>query len=514
MAKTYRLVEDGMQDRFHKSRAKVQIIGGGFGNGKTAGVCVKALKLAKDYPGSNGLIARATYPKLNDTIRKEFLSWCPKDWIKRSPTKDDNTAYLTNGSVINFRYVSQKGQNTESTTSNLLSATYDWIIVDQMEDPEFVHKDFMDLMGRLRGNTAYVGVDKTMPKQGPKWFMITLNPTRNWCYRELIKPLHDFARGVRNDKLLCLVDNDGKPILIGGKPTPLIDLYEGSTWENVENVGEDINGMAATFTPTMRSRFIDGAWGALSGLIYPMYDETKHLLPHADIVEYLRQLRRSGYEPTILEGYDHGLKAPSCYILSFVDDDGNVFLLDGFYAPEQSMPTSANRIEEIRDTYGIDIETLPPIYADPALFRRGATGGPKVGETVAGMYARDHGIKMQPGANDISTGIAKVGQYLTAIPRHEHPITGMSHSPHLFISDKLEWWNSEATEYYWKKNGSGDETDTPTDRNDHAMDTTKYLLSSRPKLAKYVGKPDAPPAYLSWHEIERNEANATLPRHK
>jgi hypothetical protein len=36
-------------------------------------VLVKALQLAKDYPGSNGLIARSTFPKLNDTIRKEFL---------------------------------------------------------------------------------------------------------------------------------------------------------------------------------------------------------------------------------------------------------------------------------------------------------------------------------------------------------------------------------------------------------------------------------------------------------
>lgn len=514
MPKTYKLVEDGMQDRFHKSRSKVQIIGGGFGNGKTAAVCVKALKLAKDYPGSNGLIARATYPKLNDTIRKEFLSWCPKDWIKRSPTKDDNSAYLTNGSVINFRYVSQTGKNTENTTSNLLSATYDWIIVDQFEDPEFVHKDFMDLMGRLRGSTRYEGTDKTMPRVGPQWFMITLNPTRNWCYRELIKPLHDYARGIKNPKLLCQV-SDGKAILVDGKIVPLIELFEGSTWENVENVGADyINGMLSTFTESMAARFVDGKWGALSGLVYPTYDETIHLIPHANIVEYLRQLRRSGYAPTILEGYDHGLKAPSVYGISFVDDDGNVFLLDGFYAPEQPMPKSAALIDEIRDRYDIDPEELAPIYADPALFRRGATGGAKVGETVAGMYAKDHNIRMQPGANDISTGIMKVSQYLAQIPKHEHPLTGMSNAPHLYISDKLDWFNDEITEYYWKKNGSGDETDTPTDRKDHAMDMTKYLLTSRPKLAKYVGRPDAPPAYLSWHEIERQDANSKLPRHK
>lgn len=514
MTKTYRLVADGMQARFHESRAKVQFIGGGFGNGKTAAVCVKALRLAKDYPGSNGLIARSTYPKLNDTIRKEFLSWCPKGWIKRSPTKDDNTAYLSNGSSINFRYVSQKGTNTEASTSNLLSATYDWIIVDQMEDPEFVHKDFMDLMGRLRGNTPYVGDDATMPRQGPRWFMGTLNPTRNWCYREIIKPLHDFSKGIKNDKLLCVVDSTGSPVVVNGFPVPLIELFEGSTYENVENVGEDyINGMLATFTGSMRERFVFGKWGALSGLVYPQYDEPTHFLSHSDIVEYLRQMRRSGYTPTWVEAYDHGLRVPSCYGLSFVDDENNLFLLDGFYNAEQSIAVSAAKIDAIRDKYGIDAEELSHIWADPALFKRGATGGGKVGVTVAEMYWNDHGIRMQPAANGIEAGIAKVSQYLTPIDRHEHPITGMSHSPHLFVSDNLSWWNDEVTEYYWKKDGSGDETDTPNDRKDHAMDMTKYLLSSRPKLAKFVGRPDAKPEYLSWHEIDRNEVTIK-PRHR
>ena len=112
---------------------------------------------------------------------------------------------------VNFRYVAQQGKQTEDSKSNLLSATYDWIIVDQMEDPEFSHKDFMDLMGRLRGNAEYMGDDPTMPRVGPRWFIATLNPTRNWCYREIIKPLHDFQSGIISDKLLCEVDDDGKP---------------------------------------------------------------------------------------------------------------------------------------------------------------------------------------------------------------------------------------------------------------------------------------------------------------
>lgn len=74
--KPYRLVEGSLHDRFMRSRSKVQIFGGGFANGKTTALVIKALGVAKDYPGCNMLLARSTYPKLNDTLRKAFFQWC------------------------------------------------------------------------------------------------------------------------------------------------------------------------------------------------------------------------------------------------------------------------------------------------------------------------------------------------------------------------------------------------------------------------------------------------------
>ena len=82
---TFKLTRGSLQERFLSSRGKVQIYGGGFANGKTATACIKALRIAMDYPGANILMARSTYPKLNDTLRKEFLKWCPDDWIRSFP---------------------------------------------------------------------------------------------------------------------------------------------------------------------------------------------------------------------------------------------------------------------------------------------------------------------------------------------------------------------------------------------------------------------------------------------
>jgi hypothetical protein len=145
MARTYKIVEGSLHDRFQRARGKVQIFAGGFGNGKTTAAVIKALQLAKAYPGCNGLVARSTFPRLNATIRKEFVVWCPKSWIKRDVNSRENLIELNNGSVINFSHIAQSGKLAESTTSNLLSATYDWIVIDQIEDPEITEKDFDDV---------------------------------------------------------------------------------------------------------------------------------------------------------------------------------------------------------------------------------------------------------------------------------------------------------------------------------------------------------------------------------
>ena len=118
---TYKIHEGSLNERFLASRSKIQFFGGGFANGKTATTCIKMINIAKDYPGANLLMARSTYPKLNDTLRKEFLKWIPASWIQSFPksANGSNTCTLTNGTTINFRYITQQGKiGTKATTTN------------------------------------------------------------------------------------------------------------------------------------------------------------------------------------------------------------------------------------------------------------------------------------------------------------------------------------------------------------------------------------------------------------
>lgn len=492
---TYRMESGGIHEKFSKLRTKIQMLGGGFGNGKTAAACVKAIQLSQDYPGSNGLIARETYPKLNDTIRKEFFKWCPASLIRRMPTKDDNTLVMKNGSIINFRYIQQRGKQSVDgqTTSNLLSATYDWVIVDQIEDPGITYKDFLDLLGRLRGSAPYKGNDPTMPITGPRWLIITCNPTANWVYKKLVKPYHRYlATG--------LVDED----LIHDLTTlePLITILEGATYENSRNVGEDfIKMLEATYKGQMKDRFLLGKWAAYEGLVYPEYSNETHVLPHRELLIMLEEARDNKEKFDAVEGFDLGLVSPSCYLLGFTNHTGHLFILDGLYKPTPRIEDAAMAILTIREKYHEVLNFDNPVWCDPAIFRRTViNGNGGNADTVARILSNDYDLVLRPGQNDVTSGVMKVTEYLAVVEGMHYNLKNEP-GPLLMFSDKLTFIDDEFVSYFWDTDTEGERMDKPKDGNDHAMDALKYMLSRLPEASRlFYMQPKLIPEYLKWHE--------------
>lgn len=493
----YKIEEGSEHEKFINSRAKIRLFGGGFGNGKTALLCTSALQLARWYPGSNGLIARSTYPKLNDTIRKEFKKWCPPHWIKSWP-KSDNTCELINGTLINFRYIAQQGKSNEASTSNLLSATYDWAIVDQIEDPEIEYKDFLDLLGRLRGQTPYVGNDSTMPISGPRWLLLNCNPTGNWVYQKLVRPYQTYQKTkVVTPELL--VDEDTQE--------PMLEIFNASTEANKENLPADfLKTLRSAYKGVMKKRFYDGDWGAFQGLIYPSYSNETHQLDEdviGSIIDDMAGYRRA---PTWIEGYDWGKIVPSCYGLFVVDTFGNVILVDGFYQAEYDLDDQIAHIHKIRKHWLGSKKQPGRFFADPSIFKGGATkGGKLVGKSIASlmMETRDSCLNMSRGNNHLTNGIIKISAYMTIADNHRNPATGTFPAPHFYHNANLQWFTDEITNYMWKKKTGTDEyEDTPIDKNDHAMNMIKYAFTEQPRLPQIVHVPSTgwQDMVNQWHE--------------
>lgn len=477
----YRIKPGSMHDRAFKSRKKLKLVGGGFGNGKTAFGCVQAINLAKQYEGSNGLIAMASYAQLNDTIREEFFKWIPGSSVKRWPTIADNTMILKNGSKINFRYLKQKGKAAAAdgqTSSNLLSATYDWALVDQIENPEITYKDFLDLLGRLRGSTTFRGTDDTMPRTGPRWLTMLANPSFNWVYHKLIKPYYHWeTTGERHPDLIWDEENN----------EPLIEVIEGSTYENAHNLEPDfIKGLESAYKGQFRERYLGGKWGAFEGLVYPSFDSNRHMLSKEVMLNYLFSLGHKQLIPEIIEGFDYGIASPTCYLIGFRDYRGRIFIIDGFYQKELPLMKSGLKIAELRSEYEHYMQRSVSMLADPAIFKRQIID--QIGETattVANLLQQFFEIHAIPAQNDMMSGITKVASYLN-VDNFPHFQTGELNGSMIYFASHLTFIPDEFGSYFWKMNSSHERTDTPIDRNDHAMDTLKYMASYFPPVEELM----------------------------
>lgn len=503
--KSYKLVAGSAAEAFYNSRAKIRMYGGGFGNGKTTAIVADALRVAVDYPGCSMLLGRATFPKLNSTLRREFFKWCPTAWIK-SFNKTDNTCVLHNNTTIDFRYLDQRSSGESEQTSNLLSANYDYIAVDQIDDPEITEHDFEQLLGRLRGSTEYTGTDDTMPRTGPRMMVLSCNPTLGWPYKRIVKPYHNFKAGKIDYDLICVTDAEtGLPVLDAeGKQQPLVAVFEASTYENAQNLEPDfIQTLEATYRGKMRDRYLLGKWVAFEGVVYEEFDENVHVVPYEYMMAHLRSIRADGYELVPIEGYDFGITEPSCYLIGVTDMEGSVYLLDGFYERELPVPEQVKKINEKRPLY---ISPDTPEYemwmwADPAVMVRTA-GGQSAGISVMERFRRE-GIHMRLANNAIHQGILRVKEMMHIQQHKLNPFTSAYGCPSLFIADTLQFVRDELAVYRWKRGAHNDTpVDKPVDVNNHAMDAMRYMLTADTPRPRRVRKQPKPlnMKLRRWHE--------------
>jgi len=314
------------------------------------------------------------------------------------------------------------------------------------------------------------------------------------------------------DDLICARDVDRKPVLdANGQPQLLIDVVEGSTYElrhvHEAEGGDFIQTLETMYQGQQRDRFLLGKWVAYEGLVYPQFDSSVHLLQEGNIQAQLDMYHETHYQPNWIEGYDWGLAQPSCYMLAFVTPEKHVIICDGFYRKEMNLDEQVSAIRRIRAEWSADLDELHKIQADPNIFGRKTVHKRTVGKTIAEMF-REENIHMRRGNNDINNGVVKVGSYLNVSRNLLHPIQRVAGSARLYVNAKLDWWVDECTGYFWQQSTSGERVDKPIDRNDHAMDATRYLLSDMPDIGKYMIPVDQRvPSWMLWQERDKKADN-------
>lgn len=132
------------QQELLESAERYVAIVGGYGAGKSLPMAVMAHVLSTMIPGNVGVICRRSFPKLRDSIQRDFMLILERAGIDctfmERRDRWANRVVYPNASEVWFRETSDMGR--------WLGPSLGWFILDEaIEEP---YKTFTDLVGRLR----------------------------------------------------------------------------------------------------------------------------------------------------------------------------------------------------------------------------------------------------------------------------------------------------------------------------------------------------------------------------
>ena len=237
-----------------------------------------------------------------------------------------------------------------------------------------------------------------------------------------------------------------------------------------------------------RASRVRGEFVALSGLVFPGFDPSVHVLPNAywpvipdDILPETIAAGRCSWRR--LAGFDHGLSNPTAVEWAALDYDDRLWLHDEHYRAEWE---PAQHAEAIRQ------RGLMQVWADPSTGNR---TGPQ-GERVASVYA-ERGVTLLP-ANNTSAPVLWARERM----RFERdPESGkIVRMPRLLIvGDGCPHLIDELRQLRWKRGATG-QLKEEWEGADHAVDAMCYAVGACPPPPERPAAVDARDPHQKWLE--------------
>lgn len=213
-----------------------------------------------------------------------------------------------------------------------------------------------------------------------------------------------------------------------------------------------------------------GQYVSRGGLIYPEFDPNIHVIdPIGPPPGWLK-----------FNGMDHGTTNPTCWLWACVDSQGRILIYDEYYIGGKIIQEHALEVHKKNHLHGY------PAYnvGDPSIWSKDAITG-----TSIGIEYYENGLIIVPGVNDVLAGIDRVKKKFKGFsPAKNHRQLYITRNCVNLIWElrKYSWaiWQHKRTEKDKNKK------EEPKKKDDHACDTLKYLVASRPEREDGVSIPD------------------------
>lgn len=410
---------------FHSSNAQKRLFLGGNRSGKTVG---GATEMVWWLTGNHPYIETPPPPLrcrcisvdiingLEKIIKPEIARWMPASALKngsweKAYHKETRMLHLENGSFLEFMSYEQDVDKFAGTSRHAV-----WF------DEEPPRDIYIECLQRL------------LDTNGKFWMTLTpLEGMSGWLYDEL------YLASKEDTSIQCVVvDMEDNPYLNYGEAQVLL----------------------SGLTEDERSIRKSGKFIQIGGLIYKMFDPSKHVVDEVQIPE----------DWLMVAGMDHGFSNATAWLWAGVNKDGRVVVFDEYYKSGEIIRSHAEAVHERNKEHG----RYPDYYVgDPSI----RNVDPITGTSVLLEYM-DYGIPIVLGNNDQKAGINRVARYLT----------GVSGVPQLLITRNCTNLIREVARLrwaHWANRKSRDDKNRKEEqhkKDDHAADALRYLVASRPEL--------------------------------
>ncbi|HET7713250.1 MAG TPA: terminase family protein [Patescibacteria group bacterium] len=430
------------QVKFHSSVAKRRLYIGGNRSGKTVGGVVEdcwwltgrhPFRETPPPPVRGRVVSVDFLNGIAKIILPQFKQWLPPSDLKGGSwdtayNKELRTLTLANGSSVEFMSYDQELDKFAGTSRH-------FVHFDE-EPPEVIYTE---------------NVARLVDTGGSLWITMTPVEGMTWVYDTVYEP-----------------GKEGQ--------NPNIDVIEVDMTENPYLNQDDVQEFLDSLSADERKARGSGQFVQMGGLIYKTFD------PKPGGLHVIEQSTMEAPTPPKdwlwVVSLDHGFNNPTAILWHGISPDGRALTFHEEYGSGRVIEDWARTIHSINREFG----RTPDYYiGDPSI----KNTDPITGTSIHQEYIK-YGIPFQLANNDVKAGLIRVARYME--PRKD----GI---PLWRVTSNCRNLIRELTRYRWKTYSSkklastNNPFDEPHKKDDHASDSLRYFIMSRPNLGDdFVGR--------------------------
>lgn len=418
----------------HKSNAKLKLLIGGKGSAKSRAGVMEIIDHCLTVPNARVLLMAQTLQQLSRAVIPVFREYLPDKFITEfHDTKQNISIKLSNGSEL----IGYSSKDEETFRSMEITA----FLLEEMSgiNPEV----WYELIQRLRNIAAargsiddkdhFLGIGISNPSQG--------------FIRDLLFTSSKITGSASiKDTVAMYIDRVVDP-------NPDLEAFLSSSRDNTFLAPGVLNTIINSLSPSQIRLHVDCIIEYAEGAVYP--DFLKHVMDDED------------WNPNwkMYLAHDPGIRDPAAVMLTGYDENtGDLYIVDEYYKTDKVLTEIANEIKKMIRPIPVGMLSQPLI--DPSAAKRSQINA----RTYKQQMMLEHELNFKLANNNIVDGIAKTRDMM------------FNGKIHIFRSCKNTI--KEGCEYRYptpeERSRNRNIGDTPIDKNNHLMDTLRYIIQDLP----------------------------------